>query len=238
VAPPQGIGDRTLCNHAHASQAGQWHGQIQGLLVGDVDRSLQGVKLAALNCIQRSRAVSAEAEVSNVCSSLSIDRRFPKLDAGVCPIRARLLSVSSSIERPISGPSLSHSQLPKSLAILSEIRDRVVEDSVIFEKSVDLHPRLESKEPPKLRSSDGMRPIGFERQAFVRYPAPVESPSQRCCGGTRIEFCVPRLTLLIVAAPFKGCCALLRRDFRQHASASAPALRCSTPAILSVFRIS
>ena len=69
----------------------------------------------------------------------------------VCPIRARLLSESTSIERPISGPSLSHSLLPKSLAILSEIRGRVVEDFVLFEKSVDIHPRLESKEPPKLR---------------------------------------------------------------------------------------
>jgi hypothetical protein len=74
--------------------------------------------------------------------------------------------VSTSIEKPISGPGLSHSQLPKSLAILSEIRGRVVEDFVLFEKSVDLHPRLESKEPPKLCSSEGMRPICFERQAF------------------------------------------------------------------------
>ena len=113
----------------------------------------------ALNSIARGQRT--------LCSLLSIDSRFPKLDAGVCPIRARLLSVSTSIERPISGPSLSHSQLPKSLAILSEIRDRVVEDFVLFEKSVDLHPRLESKEPPKLRSSDGMRPICFEREAWI-----------------------------------------------------------------------
>ena len=74
--------------------------------------------------------------------------------------------MSTSIERAISGPRLSHSQFAKSLAILSEIRGRVVKDFVLIKKSVDLHPRLEGKEPPKLCSSEGMRPICFERQAF------------------------------------------------------------------------
>ena len=53
---------------------------------------------------------------------------------------------------PVSGLSLVHSELPKSLTVLFEIRGRVVEDFVLLEKGVDLHPRLERKKPPKLRS--------------------------------------------------------------------------------------
>ena len=49
----------------------------------------------------------------------------------------------------ISRPSLSHSELPKSLAVLFEIRGRIVVNFVLLEKGVDLHPRLESKKPPK-----------------------------------------------------------------------------------------
>jgi len=96
------------------------------------------------------------------------DSETPKLDVSGCPIRARLLSVSTSIERPISGPSLSHSELPKSLTVLFEIRGRVVEDFVLLQKGVNLHPRLETKEPPNLCSGEGTLPICLKRQAFDR----------------------------------------------------------------------
>ena len=39
---------------------------------------------------------------------------------------------------------------------------------MLLEKGVDLHPRLEIKEPPTLRSSEGLRPICLKRQAFER----------------------------------------------------------------------
>ena len=59
---------------------------------------------------------------------------------------------------PSSGPTLSHSELPKGLTVLFEIRGRVVEDFVLLEKGVDLRPHLETQEPPKLRSGEGTRP--------------------------------------------------------------------------------
>jgi len=37
---------------------------------------------------------------------------------------------------------------------------------VLLQKSVDLHPRLETKEPPKLRSGESARPICFECQGL------------------------------------------------------------------------
>ena len=78
---------------------------------------------------------------------------FPSWTPGSGLIRARLLIgevPATTMEKPISGPSLSHSVLPKSLAVLFEIRGRVIEDFVLLKKSVDLHPSLETKEPPKL----------------------------------------------------------------------------------------
>ena len=57
---------------------------------------------------------------------------------------------------------LSHSELQKSLAVQFEIRGRVVEDFVLLEKDIDLYVRLERKEPPKLCSGEGTRPICLE----------------------------------------------------------------------------
>jgi hypothetical protein len=51
---------------------------------------------------------------------------------------------------------------PKSLAVLFEIRGRVVEDFVLLQKGLDLRPRLENKEPPKLCCGQGSRPICLE----------------------------------------------------------------------------
>jgi hypothetical protein len=39
---------------------------------------------------------------------------------------------------------------------------------VLLQEGVELHPRLETKEPPKLRSSEGLRPMCLKRQAFER----------------------------------------------------------------------
>jgi len=69
------------------------------------------------------------------------------------------MSAPTTMGSPNSGPSVSHSELPKSLTVLFEIRGRVVEDFVPLEKGVDLHPRLESKKPAKLCSGQGVRPI-------------------------------------------------------------------------------
>jgi hypothetical protein len=61
---------------------------------------------------------------------------FPSWTPGSGLIRARLLigevPATTTIERPVSGPSLSHSELPKSLAVQFEIRGRVVEDFVVL----------------------------------------------------------------------------------------------------------
>jgi hypothetical protein len=80
----------------------------------------------------------------------------------VLPLADDSMSGPTTMGRPSSGPSLSHSEFPKSLTVLSEIRGRVVEDFVLLEKGVDLHPRLENKEPPKLCSGEGTRPICLE----------------------------------------------------------------------------
>ena len=69
------------------------------------------------------------------------------------------MSSPTTMGSPSSGPSLSHSELPKSLAVLFEIRGRIVEDLVILEEGVDLNLCLENKEPPKLCSGEGTRPI-------------------------------------------------------------------------------
>src|SRR5258707_7475261 len=87
--------------------------------------------------------------------------------SGTCPREQGILHKYHGW--PISGLCLSHSELPKSLAILFVIRGRVVEDFVFLEKGVDLHPRLENKEPPKLFSSHGTRPI-IPREPGFREP--------------------------------------------------------------------
>src|SRR5258708_6247835 len=75
---------------------------------------------------------------------------------------------SNRRSRASAGPSFLHWEVSKRLAVLFEIRGRVVEDFVFLEKGVDLHPRLESKKPPKLCSGQGMRPICFERRTLER----------------------------------------------------------------------
>ena len=86
------------------------------------------------------------------------------------------MSAPTTMGNPSSGPSLSHSELPKSLTVLFEIRSRVVEDFVLLEKGVELHPSLETKEPPKLCSGEGTRPIRLECQAFERCTRQIHPP--------------------------------------------------------------
>src|ERR1700720_416807 len=47
------------------------------------------------------------------------------------------MSAPTTMGSPNSGPSLSHSEFPKSLTVLFEIRGRVVEDFVLLEKGID-----------------------------------------------------------------------------------------------------
>jgi len=61
-----------------------------------------------------------------------------------------------------SGLSLSHPELAESFPIPLEVCGRIIEGFVLLEKGVDLHLRRENKEPPKLRSGEGTRPICLE----------------------------------------------------------------------------
>ena len=58
--------------------------------------------------------------------------------------------------------SISFPELTERLAVLLEVRCREVVDFVLLQKGVDLHARFETKEPPKLCSGEGTRPICLE----------------------------------------------------------------------------
>ena len=61
---PDGIGDRPLDDHAHPSLARKREGQIDGLLVGDVERSLERVEGAAADGIAGGLVVAASSRCS------------------------------------------------------------------------------------------------------------------------------------------------------------------------------
>jgi len=78
------------------------------------------------------------------------------------------VSATTTISRTGSALSLSRAELPERFAILLEVRRSKVEDVVLLQKGVHLHPCFESKEPAKLGGGDGLGPVRFKCQAFER----------------------------------------------------------------------
>ena len=64
--PPDGVGDRPLDDHAHPALAGQRQRQIDGLLVGDVERCLQRVEGTAADGVAGGLVVAGIADVARV----------------------------------------------------------------------------------------------------------------------------------------------------------------------------
>ena len=58
--------------------------------------------------------------------------------------------------------SISFPEMTERLAVLLEVRCREVVDFVLLQEGVEMHPRLETKEPPELCSSEGTLPICLE----------------------------------------------------------------------------
>lgn len=53
----------------------------------------------------------------------------------------------------ISGPNLSHSEIPKSLAVLLEVLRREVIEFVLLQEGANLHARFETKKSAELRAA-------------------------------------------------------------------------------------
>ncbi len=72
------------------------------------------------------------------------------------------MSATTTMARVVSVLSLSLPELTERLAVLLEVRCSEVVDFVLLQEGVELHPRLETKEPPELCSGEGTRPICLE----------------------------------------------------------------------------